>query len=488
MSQSFDPYFYVPGEGRYDYPKVTTAPRVQRSVPETEEGHVQGQTYGRRSLAGSFRDTQNLAPRTQGGVFQAPRSRQFSGPYSHGYQHSSPAVAARGPRQQYASVYSHRAPSAVPLSFHGVLHATNEDSGTTRAGSSLAPIEEKRSSSIREGTPSSSPLNLAFPQITDILPPLSLFDESTSRIRKLASLSTKNHLPQDEQFRRLAEIITPGTNAISISRIEALLEWPALQGAWATFQKDVLERNGQAHAPAGGQPDRTRFSTMLNLPQGTRSLTLPTATKTPPQRWRHVNRKPTTALATAATNIRQFLTITPTSINNDGDHDDGADGEEDLGLPTDHPLLAHRLRAGLNQSRPANLATTCPVNTTILSQWTTANRNNRNPNKSQTGRQCTIVVEDHYAQFVLACLAAVYPPPSSSSSHHRQGDDEQQQRWREKMGWLRDGNEVRGGVKDQMWILLNVLFFLHCEKRKEIWVAERKKRKGFVGGLFCWSS
>ncbi len=64
-------------------------------------------------------------------------------------------------------------------------------------------------------------------------------------------------------------------------------------------------------------------------------------------------------------------------------------------------------------------------------------------------------------------------------------EDEDARQWRKRVAWLRDPNEV-GSVKEQLWILFHVLFFLHCEKREEIKAQEGTKRKGALKSLFCW--
>ncbi len=64
-------------------------------------------------------------------------------------------------------------------------------------------------------------------------------------------------------------------------------------------------------------------------------------------------------------------------------------------------------------------------------------------------------------------------------------EDAEARRWRRRVAWLRDPNEV-GSVKEQLWILFHVLFFLHCEKREEIKAREGAKRTGVLKSLFCW--
>ena len=78
------------------------------------------------------------------------------------------------------------------------------------------------------------------------------------------------------------------------------------------------------------------------------------------------------------------------------------------------------------------------------------------------------------------------PPPPHRLDHGLLAqDDKETRRWRRRMAWLRDPNEV-GSVKEQLWILFHVLFFLHCEKREEIKAREGVKRKGALRSLFCW--
>jgi hypothetical protein len=128
-------------------------------------------------------------------------------------------------------------------------------------------------------------------------------------------------------------------------------------------------------------------------------------------------------------------------------------------------------------------------------------------------------VEDYYARCMLAVLDGVYSgevgshpaapsyvrvfrgygdaaPAQGESARGRgrvprtllQGrreEDDETRRWRKRVEWLRDPAEV-GGLKEQMWILFHVLFFLHCEKREEIRGVQKAERKGVVKSLFCW--
>lgn len=394
-------------------------------------------------------------------------------------------------------------------------------------------VSAKKAPDNQKGTPSPSPVNLTLPQTTELLPSLPFFDRSTQRIQRLVSDSRRLHLTQREQLRELVEILMPGTKAISISRLETLLDWPLLQAAWDLFARDVLEHPSSIlHLPTAKTCNR--FSTILLHPIPPTTTAPSSHTTRPAPQFRPIYPTyPTPQTSDLLTTLRSLFRGTshpPATHHNSSMCDD--DYTSDMGFPNPS-LLPHRLLAGLCRTRPLDLARTSPVDAAVLAEWhgqgqsqshNNKDNNNNNNNRVETNgcwrrtgrgweeRACS--VEDYYARFVLRVLDGVYHQANSSSSgsfslgddgaaqaqgqpaggrvhlaprdqRGREMEEQRTRQWQKRVEWLRDPAEV-GGLKEQMWILFHVLFFLHCEKREEIRAAQKAESNGWVKGLFCW--
>ncbi|KAG7291056.1 hypothetical protein NEMBOFW57_001066 [Staphylotrichum longicolle] len=229
----------------------------------------------------------------------------------------------------------------------------------------------------------------------ELLPSLPFFDRSTQRIQRLVSDSRRLHLTQREQLRELVEILMPGTKAISISRLETLLDWPLLQAAWDLFVCDVLEHpSSTIHLPTAKTCNR--FSTILlhPIPPTTTAPSSSSYTTPPAPRYRPIHPTYSTPQTSdLLTTLRSLFRGTP---HPPATHHNSAMSDEytsDMGFPNPS-LLPHRLLAGLCRTRPLDLARTSPVDAAVLAEWhgqsqsqsqSTKNNNNNNNNNRAEG-------------------------------------------------------------------------------------------------------
>ncbi len=405
-----------------------------------------------------------------------PRHRPVSGwdsltPYANPWAQDAPAAVLRN-SWRVEQMNHRRAPMASAQSC--CARRTGLQASTSRTPS-LASTDTNANhrEDTRDGIPSPSKHTLA--QISDVLPPISLFDASTEEIRALAASA----LPYAEQLERLARLLTPGTNAISISRLLDLLSWPALQSAWARFANDVLLAPAPVAAPAPKPRDPNRFSTILLSFSGTPAPPPPPPAHLTPK-WRPLTPSKRRPLLSLGRSLSLSFSLLPGRLNPNQKNPTTTPTQEetsspDLGLP--HPrLLARTLLSALQPSHlltpSSSLATTNPVNPVLLSVWQRGHWTSLRSSKEKTEKK-TGGIEEYYARFMLTVISALYRPV--------EGEEE---RWREEMRWLRDGRVLsRGGVREQMWIVFHVLYFLHCRKREEI--RKQKGKGGWLRDLCC---